>query len=86
MQKYICHDCGRELENNEEFVGYKIGEKEFCKCKSCHEADPVLRNFQKTEVYSRVVGYIRPVQQWNSGKQAEFQDRLEFQVEGPACC
>ncbi len=35
---------------------------------------------QKTEVYSRVVGYIRPVEQWNKGKQAEFQDRKEFVV------
>ena len=33
---------------------------------------------QKCEVYSRVVGYIRPVQQWNEGKQAEFEDRKEF--------
>lgn len=35
---------------------------------------------QKTEVYSRVVGYIRPVQQWHEGKQAEFEDRREFIV------
>lgn len=27
------------------------------------------------EVYSRVVGYFRPVSQWNEGKQAEFSDR-----------
>lgn len=35
----------------------------------------------KCEVYSRVVGYIRPVQQWNDGKQAEFKDRRTFAVE-----
>jgi hypothetical protein len=29
----------------------------------------------KTEVYSRVVGYYRPVGQWNKGKQEEFKDR-----------
>lgn len=34
---------------------------------------------QKTEVYSRVVGYIRPVEQWNKGKQAEFGDRKEYE-------
>ncbi len=34
----------------------------------------------KCEVYSRVVGYIRPVQQWNDGKQAEYNDRKEFVV------
>ena len=30
------------------------------------------------EVYSRIVGYIRPVQQWNKGKQAEFGTRKTF--------
>lgn len=34
---------------------------------------------QKCEVYSRVVGYLRPVQQWNDGKQAEYEDRSEYQ-------
>ena len=32
----------------------------------------------KTEVYSRVVGYIRPVGQWNKGKQSEWRDRKVF--------
>ncbi|MFZ4396930.1 MAG: ribonucleoside triphosphate reductase [Kiritimatiellia bacterium] len=36
----------------------------------------------ETEVYSRVVGYLRPVQQWNEGKQAEFEQRSTFHVEG----
>ena len=27
------------------------------------------------EVYSRVVGYFRPVQNWNNGKQQEFKER-----------
>lgn len=31
-----------------------------------------------TEVYSRVVGYYRPVSNWNDGKRAEFADRLTF--------
>ncbi len=30
------------------------------------------------EVYSRVVGYLRPIDQWNEGKQAEFQGRKVF--------
>lgn len=30
------------------------------------------------EVYSRVVGYFRPLNQWNPGKRAEFKDRKEF--------
>jgi len=33
---------------------------------------------QPCEVYSRVVGYLRPVTQWNEGKQQEFKDRKEF--------
>lgn len=32
------------------------------------------------EVYSRVVGYMRPVEAWNPGKQAEFHDRKPFKV------
>jgi len=32
----------------------------------------------KCEVYSRVVGYIRPVSNWNDSKQAEFSDRNMF--------
>lgn len=32
------------------------------------------------EVYSRVVGYFRPVNQWNKGKREEFNDRKEFNM------
>lgn len=32
----------------------------------------------KTEVYSRVSGYHRPVSNWNRGKQAEFADRKTY--------
>ena len=37
------------------------------------------------EVYSRVVGYIRPVQQWNKGKKKEFSDRKEFKIQECQC-
>jgi ribonucleoside-triphosphate reductase len=30
------------------------------------------------QVFSRVVGYFRPVQTWNDGKREEFKDRLEY--------
>lgn len=33
---------------------------------------------KECEVYSRIVGYFRPVQNWNLGKQEEFKDRNEF--------
>jgi len=32
------------------------------------------------EIYSRVVGYFRPVSGWNKGKQEEFKDRKEYKV------
>jgi ribonucleoside-triphosphate reductase len=49
--------------------GYINGEQE-----TCYKCD------QKTEVYSRVVGYLRPVKQWNDGKQAEYGDRKTFKA------
>ena len=51
--------------------GYLAGEQPIC---------PKCVVEQETEVYSRVVGYIRPVKQWNKGKQAEFKDRKEFVI------
>ena len=33
-----------------------------------------------TEVYSRIVGYLRPVQNWHQGKQQEFKERKTFVV------
>lgn len=32
------------------------------------------------EVYSRIVGYLRPVQNWHQGKQQEFGERKAFRV------
>ena len=49
--------------------GYLKGKQE--KCSHCNE---------ETEVYARVVGYLRPVKQWNNGKQAEFSMRKAFKV------
>jgi len=49
--------------------GYLSGEHFFC---------PECTIKQPCEVYSRVVGYIRPVQQWHVGKKQEFKERKEF--------
>ena len=38
----------------------------------------------KAEVYSRVVGYYRPVQDWNRGKQEEFSQREYVKIEKDA--
>jgi anaerobic ribonucleoside-triphosphate reductase len=44
----------------------------------------------KCEVFSRVVGYMRPVQNWNKGKKEEFAMRKTFDIENPKrpcdCC
>jgi hypothetical protein len=36
------------------------------------------------EVYSRIVGYLRPVQNWNEGKQQEFAERKTYDVNSTA--
>jgi anaerobic ribonucleoside-triphosphate reductase len=36
---------------------------------------------KRCEVFSRVVGYFRPVNRWNEGKQEEFRDRVAFTEE-----
>lgn len=36
-----------------------------------------------SEVYTRIVGYYRPVKQWNEGKKAEYKDRQEYNT---FCC
>jgi len=40
----------------------------------------------KCEVYSRVVGYLRPVQNWNKGKKEEFSMRKTMNVTGGCSC
>lgn len=35
---------------------------------------------QPCEVYSRIVGYIRPIQQWNKGKKQEYKERKEYKT------
>jgi len=41
---------------------------------------PIKTKRQECEVYSRVVGYLRPVKQWNDGKQEEFLTRKTFKI------
>ena len=45
--------------------GYLTGEQFIC---------PICD--QRTEVYSRITGYYRPVQNWNDGKAQEYKDRI----------
>jgi len=84
-----CHDCGHEVKVGISLTpeGFSITggavyepepERYFNKCDACYQTNPNLTNYQRCEVYSRVVGYLRPVSQWNDGKQAEFKDRKMF--------
>ena len=52
----------------------------FVKCDKCYANDNILRYYQDTDIYSRVVGYLRPVGGWNAGKLEEFKQRKEFVV------
>ena len=49
--------------------GYLIGEQKTCP--NCGG---------ETEIYTRIVGYYRPVARWNRGKQSEYEDRNEFKM------
>ena len=84
----VCHDCKKEIEiegeeiKNGVYLSYDNGGKmiNVFKCNDCYEKNPALTNFQECEVYSRVVGYIRPVQQWHKGKKQEYEERKEFDI------
>ena len=66
--KVTCDKCGKEatcIRTNEDREAWV-----------CHDCEHFIA--YKCEVYSRVVGYMRPVSQWNKGKQQEFKDRTVF--------
>ncbi|MDO8504202.1 MAG: anaerobic ribonucleoside-triphosphate reductase [bacterium] len=68
-------------------LAYKDGEEEIkvFKCSDCYAKNPSLTNFRPCEVYSRIVGYLRPVQQWNVGKKKEFKERKEYKAVKECC-
>ncbi len=53
----------------------------FIKCQECFDKNNLLCNWRRNEVYSRVVGYLRPVSQWNDGKKEEFKLRKNFNLQ-----
>ena len=55
--------------------GYLVGEQ--YTCPECGA---------KTEVYSRITGYYRPVQNWNDGKAQEFKERKEYEIDKSHLC
>ena len=90
MTEYTCHDCGRKLTKGEEFVRFEaaVEGSDAIKCKACYEANPVLKNFQACDVYSRVVGFHTPVRRWNDAKSEEWKDRKTYVVNSSfgSCC
>ena len=84
-----CHDCDTAVQvlctvnkDNEIVIEggavYKPRDRMFLKCDACFEKEPELREFEECEIYSRVVGYLRPIRQWNKGKREEYKMRKDF--------
>lgn len=91
--KYACMDCGEELiatvtrvsETEMEIDNVIIGvrkskvdlkDRYVFKCPRCFVQD---QNFgTECDVYSRVVGFMRPLKYWNNAKQEEFKQRKVY--------
>ncbi|MCP6718189.1 MAG: anaerobic ribonucleoside-triphosphate reductase [Patescibacteria group bacterium] len=84
----FCHDCKKQIKVENKNIQDGIilvyndeGEKiKILKCNDCFKKNPSLTNFKKCEVYSRIVGYLRPVSQWNVGKIQEYEQRREYKL------
>ena len=84
-----CMDCGKDFQMNIErtsatcieikngAIGKRYGSYLF-KCSECFRKSQEFD--QACDVYSRVVGYLRPVGQWNDAKQEEYKKRKVFDV------
>ncbi|MDO8424856.1 MAG: anaerobic ribonucleoside-triphosphate reductase [bacterium] len=87
-KKNICHDCRKEIKiegeeiKNGVLLAYGNGQEKIniFKCQDCFAESKELKNYQPCEVYSRIVGYLRPVGQWNEGKKQEFRERKNYDV------
>jgi len=90
-----CHDCGDDVkiiycfDDERKKVTDMFGgvvylpeqmNEYFYKCIGCYEADPVLKDYQKCEVYTRIVGYMRPMDSWNNSKINEYKMRKKFDL------
>ncbi len=87
-----CHDCSTRVQvlctvNAENKIiieggaAYKPREQIYLKCDACFTKDNTLRNYQECSVYSRVVGYLRPAENWNKGKLEEWKMRKEYKTD-----
>lgn len=84
-----CVCCKRDIEVQLERIsetGLKVTGGQFgkyrdeiqCMCNSCLDAGGLFGT--DCEIYSRVVGYMRPVSSWNQAKRAEFNMRKEYKL------
>jgi len=91
-----CIDCGKkfdiEIERTSETslnitggimaknTNSKLGPMEWMfKCMECYQLEPLF--IGGNEVYSRVVGYLRPIKMWNNAKQEEYKLRKEYKFD-----
>ena len=88
-KEIVCDKCGKEIifEDKEITNGFQLiydveNDKKVSvfRCEECYEKDKSLANYQECEVYTRVVGYLRPIKQFNAGKQQEFEERKNFKI------
>ncbi len=87
-EKARCFDCNcemnvgeEEIENGTLLVYKDEGEELFVfKCDSCFSKNEGIEGYKECEVYSRIVGYLRPVNQWNEGKRKEYEEREEYDI------
>ena len=70
MKDVRCPKC-------QELVVEMVDERNNDQYYVCHDCKSAYR---KCEIYSRVVGYLRPTCQWNEGKQQEFKERKTYKI------
>lgn len=89
MEQFNCYDCQKIIQHDKNqnitngvLLKYKHEGKEYLifKCHECYEKNKELTNFNPCDIYSRIVGYIRPINQWNQGKIQELQERKNFNI------
>ena len=90
-----CIDCDKDVIVSVELIGesqikidggalyqppeaYNYHEKTVYKCDDCFKIDSQVH--QRNEVYTRVVGYLRPKSQMNPGRVSEIEQRAMFHV------
>jgi anaerobic ribonucleoside-triphosphate reductase len=78
-QHEYCPKCDEEMENKKS-NSVRLENRLIEGAEHGAAKEQVKHKRTKCEVYSRIVGYLRPVNQWNDGKQAEFEDRKNFNL------